>query len=136
MRTATCACGQLSVEVEGEPELVAMCGCSYCRKRTGSIYGVGAYFNVDQISNIGGDSTAFKRGSDSGRTIEGNFCTTCGTTLYWTAEIWPDRRAIAIGCFEEQDIPKPGVAVFTENVHEWAAFPEGVTIYPGARPRS
>ncbi len=41
-RTAKCACGRLSVIVEGEPVRVAMCSCSYCQRRSGSPFGLSA----------------------------------------------------------------------------------------------
>ena len=134
LHKAACACGRLSVEVTGEPEFMPICGCSHCRKRTGSVYGASAYYNNAQVHAINGDSTVFRRGSDSGRYIEGNFCPTCGTTLYWRAELWPDRLAVAVGCFEGFELPRPQVAVFTEHIQNWAAFDDAIPSHPGARP--
>jgi len=123
---AECACGQLSIKVMGSPERIPICGCSYCRKRTGAVYGTGAYFNVSQVGSIRGASNVFRRGSDSGRYIEGNFCPTCGTTLYWKAELWPDLIAVAIGCFEDYAVPKADIAVYTDQIQEWAGFDESI----------
>jgi hypothetical protein len=131
---AECACGQLTVEVAGEPEYLPICGCRYCRKRTGSVYGAGAYFNTAQVRSITGDSTVFRRGSDSERYIEGNFCPTCGTTLYWRAELWPERMAVAVGCFDDFELPQPQVAVFTEHIQDWAGFDDAIPFHAGARP--
>ncbi|MDB5537376.1 MAG: hypothetical protein JWQ65_2251, partial [Devosia sp.] len=33
-RTASCSCGQLSIEVEGEPGGVGVCHCLACQRRT------------------------------------------------------------------------------------------------------
>ena len=132
---ATCACGQFSVEVTGDPERVSICGCSFCRKRTGAVYGTGAYFNVSQGSAINGDSTVFRRGSDSGRHIEGNFCPTCGSTLYWKAELWPELLAVAVGCFDDYEIRKADVAVYTEHIQDWAGLDADIPAHKGARQR-
>ncbi len=43
-RIATCACDQLSVRCLGEPTNVSLCHCLACQKRTGSTYGVAAFF--------------------------------------------------------------------------------------------
>ena len=131
---ATCACGRLTVEVTGEPERIPICGCNFCRKRTGAVYGTGAYFNVSQVNAINGDSTVFRRGSDSGRYIEGNFCPTCGTTLYWKAELWPELMAVAVGCFDDYAIRKADVAVYTEHIQDWAGFDADIPAHKGARP--
>lgn len=44
MRTATCACGQLSVSCASEPAKISLCYCLDCQKRTGSTYGIAAFF--------------------------------------------------------------------------------------------
>ena len=44
IRTATCACGRLSIRCLGEPTNVSLCHCLACQKRTGSTYGVAAFF--------------------------------------------------------------------------------------------
>jgi hypothetical protein len=38
-RTAQCSCGQLRVQMRGEPVRVSMCHCLACQRRTGSTYG-------------------------------------------------------------------------------------------------
>jgi len=60
LHKAACACGRLSVEVTGEPEFMPICGCSHCRKRTGSVYGAGAYYNNAQVHAINGDSSRMR----------------------------------------------------------------------------
>jgi len=43
-RTGTCACGQLRVKCAGDPVKVSLCHCLDCQKRTGSTYGIAAFF--------------------------------------------------------------------------------------------
>jgi len=49
---ARCSCGQLSLEVEGEPVLNALCYCTDCRRRTGSAFGWQAYFLEAQVGAL------------------------------------------------------------------------------------
>ena len=37
-RTASCSCGQLSIEVDGAPLGVGICHCLACQRRTGSVF--------------------------------------------------------------------------------------------------
>jgi len=37
-RTASCSCGQLRIQVEGEPRGVGICHCLACQQRTGSVF--------------------------------------------------------------------------------------------------
>ena len=52
-REATCHCGQLRLEVTGEPFAVSICNCLACQRRTGSAFGMQAGFRADQVQ-IGG----------------------------------------------------------------------------------
>ena len=48
-RTAHCSCGALRVEVSADPDAVVACHCGECQRRTGSMFGVGAYFKKEHI---------------------------------------------------------------------------------------
>jgi hypothetical protein len=48
-RTAYCSCGALRVDVSGEPEAVVACHCGECQRRTGSVFGVGAYYKKEHV---------------------------------------------------------------------------------------
>ena len=49
---ATCGCGALRVTTAGDPDLVVACSCIACQRRTGSPFGVGAYFRKE--AGLGG----------------------------------------------------------------------------------
>jgi hypothetical protein len=135
MRKAECACGQLSIEVEGAPAMTVVCACTQCQRRTGSAFGISAYFKDDQVVAITGESKSGTRGSDSGRTLTGHFCPECGTTLYWYAEAFPGRTGIAGGCFLDPDFPpKPQRAVWAKNIHPWAHLDESIRTFDEAPP--
>ena len=124
MKTARCSCGQLSITVNGDPEFVAACNCLQCQRRTGSVFGVSAYFKDDQIIAVAGDSVIFKTTSDAGRKVKRNFCPDCGSTVFWKAEALEDKTGIAVGCFNDPNFPPPHVTVWTSSRHAWVKFPE------------
>lgn len=122
-RTATCACGQLSIRVSGEPRLVAACSCIQCQKRTGSAFGVSSYFRDRQVLEITGDSLQASRRADSGLNITGHFCPDCGSTVYWQGEFLKGHTGIAVGCFADPDFPAPTATVWNATRHHWVEFP-------------
>lgn len=124
-RTAQCGCGALRVTVVGEPALVAICSCSHCQRRTGSVLGVSAYFDDSQVLSCEGEERAFRRGSDRGRWLENRFCPTCGTTVYWVAEFQPGRIGVAAGCFADSNFPAPEAAVWDGGRPRWLPLPDG-----------
>ena len=42
-RTASCSCGQLRIEVQGEPRGIGLCHCLECQRRTGSVFAACGY---------------------------------------------------------------------------------------------
>jgi hypothetical protein len=123
-RTASCACGQLNISVSGEPKVIATCSCSKCQRRTGSVFGVSSYFGNDQVLEISGESTIYKRTSDAGRGIEENFCPQCGSSVYWKPDFLENHTGIAVGCFVDSNFPEPQACVWNTTKHSWVSFPE------------
>ena len=48
-RIARCCCEEIGIEVEGLPFLHVVCHCDNCKRRTGSAFGIAAYFEDSQI---------------------------------------------------------------------------------------
>ncbi len=131
-RTASCACGDLQLTATGEPERVSSCSCTDCQKRTGSVFGVTAFFNSDQVQLVSGEPKTFKRGSDAGRTLSMKFCPECGTTVFWSLEEYPGRVVVAVGCFADPQFPAPERNVWAKNKHHWVKFPNSVKLHDEA----
>ena len=129
-RVAACACGQVRLECEGEPALVAICGCTACQKRTGSAYGVSAFFPSAQVKSIEGTVKEFRRTSDAGRAMRSRFCPECGSTVYWEGEFRPGHIGVAVGAFADAAFPKPTVAVWAQKMCEWVALPVDIRVFP------
>src|SRR5579864_8088663 len=109
-RQAECSCGQLAVRCHGEPEKVSICHCNACRRRTGSAFGISAFFKRGNAS-IQGKNTEFTRASDAGYTVTFHFCPICGSTVYWEPSRKPDMIGVGIGAFAETDFPMPEQSV-------------------------
>jgi hypothetical protein len=120
-RTAWCCCGALRARVSADPTLVAACHCEQCQRRTGSAFGISAYFRADQVQ-IDGASKTFSRPGQEGRAIQGHFCPECGTTLFWKAEFMPGHVGIAAGTFADPTFPPPTVSAWEQRKHPWVAF--------------
>jgi len=127
-RRARCSCGQLSIVVSGDPTFVAICNCTQCQRRTGSIFGVSAYFSGEQITQLNGKNRVFSRNSDAGRSVEIRFCPDCGSSVYWTGSNAPVSEGIgvAVGCFTEPAFPKPETIAWCAHKYDWAVFPPGI----------
>jgi hypothetical protein len=117
-RIAQCSCGKLKVEVEGEPVAVVACHCSECQRRTGSVFGVGAYYMKDKVKTSGPNKTYVRDGA-AGRKMRNHFCPDCGTNLFWEAELIPNSLGVAVGGFRDPEFARPTRSVWEENKHHW-----------------
>lgn len=122
VRTATCSCGSVSVACTGEPAKVSLCHCLACQKRTGSTYGIAAFFPDAAITRRG-ETRAYSRPSDSGHPVTFHFCPNCGSTVWWQASRLPGLTAVAVGAFADPKFPAPEQAVFGEHKHGWVVVP-------------
>ena len=123
-RKAQCQCGSLSLTAEGEPDIV-MCSCKACQRRTGSAFGLGAYYPKDKV-RISGAAKRFSRIAESGEAFVGYFCSDCGTTLYFESARHPSGWGISVGCFADPTMPAPVRSVWEQSRHRWLAVPAGI----------
>jgi hypothetical protein len=120
-RIAACACGQLQVACLGDPQKVSLCHCLDCQRRTGSTYGVAAFFLRTEIRAEARAST-YQRPSDSGLAVGFHFCPECGSTVFWEPERKPEAVAVAVGSFADPSFPAPTQSVWSERRHPWVMF--------------
>ncbi len=141
--TGGCRCGAIRYEFTGPLMFQHICCCRDCQKFTGSV----------GMPNIGGLRTGFRllKGSpasyavtaDNGATIHRGFCSDCGSSLL----IWPeidgtlytekdDVVGAAAGTLDDPSRFTPQFAVYTDRAPPWAAFPEGLRLYPSPAPQA
>jgi hypothetical protein len=119
-RTAHCACRQLQAEADGEPLIVSMCHCTECQRRTGSPFGLGAWYAKDKV-RVRGETKIFARPIED-RTVTNHFCPNCGGTVLWEASKREGLIAVAVGMFADPTFPQPVRSIYEEMKHPWIAF--------------
>ena len=117
-RFAACVCGQLTASCSGDPISVSLCHCLQCQRRTGSTYGIAAFFQRENVT-VAGERMAYIRASDSGYPVTFYFCPHCGSTVCWKSDRKPEMVAVAVGAFADPAFPAPSQAVYSEHRHIW-----------------
>ena len=131
-----CHCGAVRFRTTNEPMRKAACHCRSCQRRTGSAFGMGAYFNEGDVELRGELRTYQHRSDESGRWLRMQFCPKCGSTVTWTLELYPGLRALAVGSFDDPDWLAVSRHVWTRSKHEWFTCPPGAEIFEkGSPPR-
>lgn len=126
-RTASCSCGQLRIEVSGEPRGVGVCHCLACQQRTGSVFAALASFKAPY--QMTGTATEYVRTGDQGARFRFRFCPVCGTNLFHTEEGEDGSVSVAVGAFADPGFPAPTVSVYDCRRHSWVRLPPGTTTY-------
>jgi hypothetical protein len=121
-RTASCSCGQLKIEVQGEPLRVSVCHCLACQRRTGSVFGEQARFARSGFKATG-RTTQYVRIGDEGTKFTFHFCPACGATVYFTAEGNNELIAVPVGAFADPTFASPTISVYERRKHHWLQLP-------------
>lgn len=127
-RTATCACGQLRIQVSGAPARVYACACLECQRATGSILSYRAVFAWDAVVEIAGDRRTWRRVGDAGRWVEQTFCPACGGLVFMEGEGLPGAVAVSAGCFADPGFAPPETLFRAARRHDWYAPAAGVRL--------
>jgi hypothetical protein len=129
LRTASCSCGQLRIEVTGEPRSIGLCHCLACQRRTGSVFAALASFAPPYVST--GKASEYVRVGDKGARFRFRFCPVCGSNLYHTEEGYEDRSvSVAVGGFADPAFPPPRASVYDCRRHSWVQTPPHAKVYP------
>ncbi|MEQ8746847.1 GFA family protein [Pyruvatibacter sp.] len=132
MKEARCQCGRVTATVTGEPVGVVVCHCLDCQRRSGSVFGIGAYYPAQNVQ-ISGPTTHFTRPTDIGNTFHEDFCPVCGTTLYWSSDKNPGMIGIAVGAFGDPHFAAPARSVWEQSCHDWLALPTNIEHFEKGR---
>jgi hypothetical protein len=116
--TGGCHCGAVRYEASGEPEHVALCHCSDCRKSAGAPMVAWAAFAEDEFSLLQGELTTY---NSSGTALR-SFCRTCGTGIaYRNAEYLPGIVDIQSATLDNPDALPAGAHIQVAERLEWMA---------------
>ncbi len=122
--TATCACGQASITVNARPRMHGVCHCTNCKRRTGSAFGISAYFDKTAVVARRGETTAYAfHHAAQDHDQKRHFCALCGTTLYWFVSTLPESIGIAGGCFAGEGLAEPTYSVSERTKESWVGLP-------------
>ena len=129
-REATCLCGQLRLEVTGEPFAVSICNCLACKRGTGSAFGMQAGFRSDQVRRIEGRHSDYTRVSDEADRKEHilHFCPECGSRVFYTEPTEPDLVVVSVGSFADPSFPPPTESGYDSRRHPWIGLPQSMRL--------
>jgi hypothetical protein len=126
-RNAACHCGQLRLEVEGDPFAVSICNCLACQRRTGSAFGMQAGFKAHQAQVVGRFNDYARTSDEADKKVHVfHFCPDCGSQVFYTEPTEPDLIVVSIGSFADPSFPPPTESGYDSRRHPWVGLPDSV----------
>ena len=101
-----------------------ICHCTNCKRRTGSAFGISAYFDRTAVVSRTGETNVYAfHHAPRDQDQERHFCAVCGTTLFWFVSALPEKVGIAGGCFADAGLPEPTYSDSESNKEAWVSLP-------------
>ena len=113
----SCLCGMLTFEVQGEPLFQGFCQCLDCRKASSGHSAVIAV--PSNALKMTGEARRFGKQGDSGQSIYRNFCPTCGSMMFDTADVMPGVTMLNAALLDDPAVFKPQSVVFARSALSW-----------------
>jgi hypothetical protein len=129
-----CVCNAVRYRTHGDPARVTVCHCSWCQRRTGSAFGVGAVFERGKHELTASLPKTYRHTSDeSGRWLDLHFCPNCGTNIGFTLEWVPGVFAVDSGTFDDPSWIDPARHdfryIYMSSARCWSRPPDGASAH-------
>jgi hypothetical protein len=121
MHHASCLCGAVQIEVEGDLPAPDACHCSICRKVSGH-YFAASDVPRERVHIRGEDHVTWYQSSEK---VRRGFCATCGATLFFDP---PHREwiGIAMGAFDTPTETRLKMHIFTADKGDYYEISDGL----------
>lgn len=126
MRTGQCLCGDVTYEMNAEPQMVVLCHCRACQSVSGGGPAVVAVFPAGSFRLTKGALKTYWRQADSGAKADRHFCADCGTHLVSRLQDSPF-VAVKVGTLDAPLEMTPQLEIWTSTAPPWAHHIEGAT---------
>lgn len=119
--TGRCACGQVTLSIEGEPAATRQCWCRQCQQIASGGPTNNATFLTENVK-IKGDVASGTFTAASGNTVKQAFCPSCGAHIYGQSSARPHLLSVRFGALDEPHGLRPTMAIWTEDAPDWAVI--------------
>jgi hypothetical protein len=123
--TGGCQCGAVRYEITGPPITVYACHCTECQTQSGSAFAMAAVIPKQSFRVTKGTPKMSARKSSPTMTIEGWFCSDCGTRLWHMpgGADYPNRN-VKPGTLDDTSSLTPATHFWTRSAQPWVVIPE------------
>jgi hypothetical protein len=97
------------------------CWCRLCQYLGAGGGTVNACFETDGFT-ITGVIRDYSCIADSGNVMHRQFCATCGTPMFSSAEVRPHLIFVRVGTLDDAELARPAMTIWTAQAPSWACI--------------
>jgi hypothetical protein len=119
-RKGGCLCGAVRYVLKDDPQAVAICHCTHCKKQSGSILS----FNVvvrEADYDQRGETMVYVDKGDSGQPLYRHFCGSCGSPIFTKTALAPGKVVVRAGTLDSMEGLQPTTEIYTDHAVKWLA---------------
>lgn len=131
--TGRCACGAVTLAIEGQPLGTRQCWCRQCQQIAAGGPTHNAIFKADDVTATGVLASSTWPAA-SGNTLTFHFCPSCGTQVYGQSSARPHLMTVRFGAIDEPHGLKPEVVIWTDDAPAWAVIDPALESWPRQPP--
>jgi len=117
MYLGKCLCGEVKIRIKGDISSIIHCHCSLCRKNSGTAFATNGFINSADFEITSGKNNLSTFSFKPGRNR--HFCTSCGSPVYSSNELDPDRFRIRLGILDSDISERPISHNFVSSKANW-----------------
>lgn len=124
-----CLCGAVEFELKLPSKWCGHCHCSMCRRAHGAGYVTWVGFESDHFILLRGDHHLQWYESSPG--ARRGFCGSCGSSMLFESEQWPDETHVTLACIDGEIDRKPASHGYFDTHVAWMPIDEKLKTSPG-----
>lgn len=125
----SCYCGEVRFEATLPSKFCAHCHCDNCRRAHGAAFVTWVGFRNEQFRIVSGETRLGRYRTETEATR--SFCTTCGTTLFFSSPRWGGETHVALANIHDPIDREPSAHVYFDRHPPWVTINDDLKRYGG-----
>ena len=125
-----CFCGAVRYELSSGVGDVYYCHCRDCQVTSGSAFRVLGIVDRAALRVLAGKPASYRHRTDSGSSMEREFCSRCGTPLFLKSTRFPEIVMLSVGSLQNAEGIRPSFEIWTRCKAPWSEISEELHSYP------
>ena len=126
--TGSCLCGAVEYAISGNLGIFQYCGCSRCRKFTGSAFASNLLVSPDDFRWLRGEQHVGRYELPEARHFATSFCRQCGSSLPWLAQSGKS-VVVPAGTLDQDPQIRPMQNIYCASRAAWYVEPMSLPAY-------